>query len=285
MRFLAKTASVLALATSLAVIVPSPSHAQATINAMKVAQSGPLLDPEATSWKSARDVDVALQPQTVTAPMNPAPAVKQIRVRAIHNDKWLALRIQWRDLTRNDELLSDTFGDQVAVEFPINGAADALPTPMMGNDGGRVNILQWRAALQRDLQQGPPTVRRLYPNAQDDVYPDQILTAADSLPYQGAIAVDNAVSRAHFSPVLDQVAEGWGTLTVKQQQRADGRGSWRNGQWTVVIALPMSADGPDSPGFIPGTKTMVAFAVWEGAHHEVGSRKSWSDWTPIEISK
>ena len=32
---------------------------------------------------------------------------------------------------------------------------------MMGHAGGQVNIMQWRAAFQRDIDQAPPTVHRL----------------------------------------------------------------------------------------------------------------------------
>ena len=274
-----------ALALMLAAVAANSAHAQEVIKAAKVAQLRAPLDPDAAIWKSARDVRVTMQPQIVTVPMNPEPAIVQIHVRAMHNGKWLALRLQWKDPTRSDVLTSDTFGDQAAIEFPIEGTADTLPTPMMGNAGGRVNILQWRAALQRDLLVGEPTIRTLYPNALVDVYPDQILTAISARPYQGAMALDNPISRAHASPVLDQVAEGWGTLTIKLHQQGDGRGVWRDGQWTVVIALPMNSQSADSPKLAPGTKTVVAFAVWEGGRREVGSRKSWSDWTPVELSK
>ncbi len=285
MRILNKSFLVGALALALTTAAPGSVRAQETIKAVKVAQLRPPLDPEAAIWKSARDVRVTMQPQTVTVPMNADPAVAQIRVRAIHNGKWLALRMQWKDPSRSDVLTSDAFGDQVAVEFPLESATDTLPTPMMGNAGGRVNILQWRAALQRDLLVGEPSIRTLYPNALVDVYPDQILTATSARPYQGAVALDNPVSRARATPVLDQVAEGWGTLTVKSQQQSDGRGVWRDGQWTVVITLPMNSQSPDSPKLTSALKTVVAFAVWEGGHREVGSRKSWSDWTPIELAK
>jgi len=41
-----------------------------------------------------------------------------------------------------------------------------------------------------------------------DLYPDQVLQATDARPYQGALGMDNPVSRPKQSPVLDQMAEG-----------------------------------------------------------------------------
>lgn len=274
----------LALAAA-AVAAAHPVQAQAELGAVRVAQAGPILDPDAGFWKSAKEVSVAMLPQTAAAPLNPDPAIKELRVRAVHNGQWLALRLQWKDPTKNDVMLTDQFGDQVAVELPIELKKDALPNPMMGNKGGRVNILQWRAPFQRDVTEGEPEVRKLYPNALVDVYPDQVLRATDARPYAGALGVDNPISRPRLSPVLDQMAEGWGTMTVKPEQEADGKGVWENGAWRVVITLPMATGSANSPRLAPGTKTFVAFAVWDGGQREVGGRKAWSSWMPLGLAK
>ncbi len=285
MRLFSRTVARVSLALGTALVVPAAFGADTVLHASRVASTIPLIDPAAPVWSKAREVAVVLQPQSVVVPMNPEPAVTQIQVRAVHNGKLLAVRINWKDATRSETVLSDTFGDQVAVEFPIRADPADLPSPMMGNAGAPVNILQWRAALQHDLDYGDPSVRTLYSNAEVDVYPDQLLPAAVARPYQGAMAVDNPVSRPMRTPVLDQVAEGWGTLTTKAQSRAEGRGVWHNGVWSVVITLPLASTSQDAPNLRPGQKTSVAFAVWEGGHREVGSRKSWSDWTAIELAK
>jgi DMSO reductase family type II enzyme heme b subunit len=261
------------------------AFAQAPLRAARFAQPGPLVDANAAVWKTAREVTVAMLPQVVTTPTNPSAAVNQLKVRAAHNGQWLAIRMEWSDKTRNDRMLTDQFGDQVAIEFPVEMKDGAMPNPMMGNKGGRVNILQWRAPFQRDMDDGEPTIHTLYPNALVDLYPDQVLRATDARPYSGALGVDNPVSRPKASPVLDQMSEGWGTMTVKPEQHADGRGTWDNGVWRVVITLPLSSGDANSPRLAPGGKSFVAFAVWDGANKEVGSRKSWSSWVPIEIAR
>jgi DMSO reductase family type II enzyme heme b subunit len=262
--------------------VAGPAWAQAPLSVARVRGAGPVTDPAAVLWRQARPVKVAMQPQAVTLPNNPKPAIAEVIVRAVHNGGWIAFLIEWNDTTLSERVVLDNFGDQVAVELPIDIKADP-PSPMMGNPNGRVNIMQWRAAFQHDLDRGPPTVRSLYPNAWADVYPDEMLSAADARPYSGALGIENPISRGRATPVLDQMAEGWGTMTVKPDQHALGRGAWANGVWRVVITRPMVSDDVNAPRLLPGDRTVAAFAVWDGGSREVGARKAWAPWVPLVI--
>ncbi|HEY7363465.1 MAG TPA: ethylbenzene dehydrogenase-related protein [Methylomirabilota bacterium] len=257
--------------------------AQAPVTAGRIAGAGPIEDPLAATWKQARPVKVTMLAQTVTLPHKPDPAIKELTVRALHNGGWIAFLIEWKDPSQSNRIVLDNFGDQVALQLPIDTKASP-PSPMMGNPGGRVNIMQWRAAFQRDLDQGPPTTRDLYPNAWTDLYPDEVLGAADARPYSGALGLENPISRGRASPVLDQMAEGWGSMTVKPDQHALGKGVYRNGAWHVVITRPMVSDDQNAPRLLPGNRTVVAFAVWEGGNQEVGARKAWSAWVPLVIA-
>lgn len=257
--------------------------AQAPVTAVRVTWTGPILDPDSLVWTRAQAVTVPLTPQVITTPQQPDAAVKELRVKVVHNGGWIAFLLEWNDPTKSDTMVLDSFGDQVAVQLPISKGAP--PSPMMGNPGGRVNIMQWRAAFQHDLEKGPPTVRSLYPYAWVDVYPDEILGVADARPYAGAIGLENPISRGVASPVLDQMAEGWGSMTAKPDQRALGKGVWRDGVWRVVITRPMVGDDPNAPVLLPGDQTVMAFAAWEGGNREVGARKSWSAWVPLLIQK
>jgi ethylbenzene dehydrogenase len=220
----------------------------------------------------------------VTLPHQPEPAVKALTVRAVHNGGWVAFLIQWKDPTRSDRVILDNFGDQVAVQLPVDIKASP-PSPMMGNPGGRVNIMQWRAAFQKDIEDGhPPTIRDLYPYSWTDYYPDEVLGATDARPYAGALGIENPISRGTATPVLDQMAEGWGSMTVKPDQHALGKGVWKDGTWSVVVTRPMVSDDVNAPRLVPGDRAVVSFAVWEGGHREVGARKAWAPWTPLVIA-
>jgi DMSO reductase family type II enzyme heme b subunit len=271
-----------ALLTGVLMLAAATAAAQAPLTAARTPGGGPIDDPLAKRWAQARPVKVGMLPQTVTLPHKPDPAVKELTVRALHNGGWVAILIEWKDPSRSDRIVLDNFGDQVAVQLPVD--AKANPSPMMGNPGGRVNIMQWRAAFQKDIDEGPPTVRDLYPNAWTDVYPDEVLGAADARPYTGALGLENPISRGRATPVLDQMAEGWGSMTVKPDQHALGRGVWKDGTWRVVITRPMISDDLNAPRLVPGGRTLVAFAVWEGGQREVGARKAWSVWVPLVLA-
>jgi hypothetical protein len=261
-----------------------PAAAQTPLVAARVPGAGPILEPGAPAWKDARPATITMLPQSVTPPHQPDPAVKSLTVRAVHNGGWVAFLIQWKDGTRSDRVILDNFGDQVAVQLPVDIKA-APPSPMMGNPGGRVNIMQWRAAFQKDIDDGhAPSIRDLYPNAWTDYYPDEVLGATDARPYAGALGIENPISRGTATPVLDQMAEGWGSMTVKPDQHALGRGLWKDGTWSVVITRPMISDDVNAPRLLPGDRAVVAFAVWEGGHREVGARKAWALWTPLVIA-
>jgi DMSO reductase family type II enzyme heme b subunit len=277
-------ASRLVPAVGALLLIASVASAQAPLTAVRVSGSGPIADPEARLWRGARPRAVAMLPQVVTAPQKPDAAIEELNVRAVHNRQWIAFLIEWKDPTRSDRVVLDTFGDQVAIQLPVDIGAPP-PSPMMGNPGGRVNIMQWRAAFQRDIDSGPPTVRDLYPHAWADVYPDEVLSATDARPYTGALGLENPISRGHASPVLDQMAEGWGTMTVKPDQHALGRGTWSAGVWRVVITRPMVSDDRNAPRLEPGARTVVGFAVWDGGNREVGARKAWAPWVPLVIAK
>ncbi len=264
-------------------LAASVAAQETSLRAVRVAGASTLVDLSASFWAEAPAVAVTMLPQVVTTPRHPVTAVKQLEVKAAHNGQWLAFLIAWADPTKDDRLVTNEFGDQVAVELPVKYDPAAPPSPMMGNAGGRVLILQWRAAFQRDLERHDHSVRDLYPYAQVDVYPDEVLRATDARPYTGALGLDNPISQPLATPVLDQMAEGWGTLTVKPEQHSDGKGLWHDGQWQVVITHPMASGSDDDPQVQPGDTSVAAFAVWDGGNAEVGARKAWSSWIPIRF--
>lgn len=275
------TFAVLALGLAL---VARPCTAE-VLQAVRVKGQAPLVDPQAAFWKQALAVKVAMLPQVITTPTNPNASITSLSVKAAHNGQWLAILLEWRDPTKNDRIVLDEFGDQVAVELPVHYRKDALPSPMMGNPGGRVNIWQWRAAFQHDIDKGEPTVQDLYPNTLVDVYPDQVLQTIDARPYMGALGLDNPISRPKQSPVLDQSAEGWGTMTVDPDQNADGKGVWKDGVWRVVITHPLVSASENHLRLRPADETVIAFAVWDGGNREVGARKAWSTWIPFRLAR
>jgi hypothetical protein len=277
-----KLTNAILLGAGLLLTATASAETDTALHARWIVDPGAMNDPRAAYWANAEAVSVAMQGQMVTTPRHLDPAVKEMKVKAAHNGHRIAFLIEWNDPTQSDRIVVDQFGDQVAVELPNQFDPEKPPSPMMGHQGARVTILQWRAAFQKDIDFGEPQIRDLYPYALIDIYPDQVLHATDARPYMGAVGLDNPISHPNRTPVLDQMAEGWGTLTVKPEQRAEAKGLWQDGRWRVVISYPFTG-GDNDPKLAMGMETVAAFAVWEGGAREAGSRKAWSNWVPLKI--
>ncbi|MBI1732893.1 MAG: hypothetical protein HYR49_09020 [Gammaproteobacteria bacterium] len=269
-----------------AMFSPMSRAADAGLAAARIPGTAPFLDPESALWRATAPFTVTMLPQVITTPNHPNPAIKSLTVRAAHNGKWLGVLVEWKDPTKSDRIVVDEFGDQVAVEFPVHYNQDELPSPMMGSPGKRVDIWQWRAAFQRDIEMGEPGIRDIYPNTLVDVYPDEVLRATDARPYMGAVGADNLISHPlSVSPIIEQSAEGFGTLTaLPGDQDTDGRGVWKDGTWRVVFTHPLTPISKNSARFVEGGGTVVAFAVWDGGNREVGARKAWAGWVPFRLA-
>jgi len=244
--------------------------APAGVSMIAVAGQGPIAD--AGAFAQAPALKVALLPQVATTPRNPAPATSSLDVRAVRNGDHAAFLLEWDDDSPDARATIDAFGDMVAVELPV--APGPPPAPFMGNKGGRVQILQWRADWQTDIDKGAVTMRELYPNAYAaDFHHEDHLPAAEAAAYRGAVSLGNPMSdRQRTSSVQDLMAEGFGSLTPRPTQAAFGAASHDGKRWHVVITRPLEARGESAASLAPGASTYVSFAVWNGSHREVGAR-------------
>ena len=249
--------------------------------AARVEGAGPMVSLDPAEWEAIAPATIPLTPQAAAVPMNLEPATSSVRVRMRHNDDHVSVLLEWDDPTRSDALVVDQFGDQIAIQYPIDHANP--PSAAMGASGQPVVIMQWRSPHGRDLTVGaPPSVPELFPNAHVDLYTADQLPEDRARPYTGAVGLGNPVSRSPENGVLIQIAEGFGSLTALPSTPAHGRGEWANGVWRVVISHPLDF----GEGFLQlraGLQSRIAFAVWEGGNNEVGSRKAWASWVPLRI--
>ena len=264
------------------------SAAEAGISSLRsdgeVAQ---ILNADARQWKKARPFTVALAPQNMTEPRNDRPSIKSLKVRSIHSDRgWIAFLLEWDDRTRDDFPRPGHFADAVALEFPLD--AKSPPAPMMGHQaGGRVEIVQWRADWQRDVLKGETKITDLYPNAVIDAPADKIYKGDDQVAFSAGRSLGNIVSQASKPRAVQALmAEGFGTLTTKATQNADGRGTGSKGRWRVVIVKARAAFADRDAAVVPSkSQGFVGFAAWDGSAGERGSRKSWAAWIPLTAGK
>lgn len=237
-------------------------------------------------FKDASEAVLALSAQPMVTPRPAKTETSELKVRAVQNGRWLALRFQWKDDGKSDSGKTGESSDAVAVQFPVR-KNDNPPPFFMGAKGDPVHILHWRAHYQAEEKLGRREMKDLYPNQNPDMYPMEFkdpgnlkgLTEEKRVVYSPAKAVGNP--QAFLKTAVDEIlAEGFGTSSVMTERESFGFGEWKDGVWVVYIARALKREKVSS--LKPPEKNFAAFAVWQGGLGEVGSRKSVTmGWIPI----
>lgn len=248
-------------------------------------------DPYGDAWRAAPFVLVPMMPQQQTMPTLDTGTIPELVVQSMHDGKDIAWRLSWADTTPDGNVDVGRFTDSVAVQFPLDPGA----SPTMGHIGGKVQIIHWKALWQKDIDTHFQDVQDLHPNFWSDLYwfaegkwPFPIPEAfKDPASLQWFVAQQAGNPLAAFSrttPVEELVAEGFGTLTHQPDSASVARGVHKDGRWAVVIRRPLKTDDPLDAVLTAGTPTQIGFAVWDGSKDNVGGKKHWSNWTPLEIA-
>jgi DMSO reductase family type II enzyme heme b subunit len=238
-------------------------------------------DPADDAWRALSSARVPLFAQQMTTPMLEEGTIDEVELRVMHNGREIAFLLEWQDDDVDDLEAMARFRDSVAVQLPI-GRDGGTPVTM-GAPGKPVHILHWKASWQRQVTNGPRTVRDVFPNAVNELTPEKLLGEEAARVVYPALYVGNlAAARERHSAVEELVAEGFGTLTTHDEQRAVGNGTLRDGRWRVVIRVPMKG-GRRHARVTPGAATEVAVAAWDGGPAQRGGRKHWSNWLSMFV--
>ncbi len=200
-----------------------------------------------------------------------APAVT---VKAVHNGSKVAFQFTWPDSTEDKENSLDTYRDALAVLFPLNISSGYNPSPLMGAKGEPVNVWQWRAEWQaeldgrRDLEVRQPLTEGVWISPVDRILKKQHPGESSGL--------------INTSERIEYIAEGYSTLTKQVQQDVDAKGRYGDGKYTVVFLRDLNRTDLSDAEFKSGSKTYVNVAVWNGHEGNVDGMKSLTFlWTPI----
>ena len=258
---------------------PAPTPEVVAISAVTLP-----VDPGDAVWQTAPEHVATLLLQDLVEPRLMKPSTTVVRVRALANASEIAFRLEWADGQINDLPGAGRFPDACAVQVPQEAAVNT-PDPQMGQPERPVEIAYWRADWQATVNGRDDTIQALYPNATVDHYPFDarpLEPGSDTQRqmarrYAPADAAGNRRGGLRQSAVEDLVAEGPGTLSPAPSTTSRARGVRTPAGWAVVISRRM----PD--GLAPRARTVVAFAVWEGAAKESGSRKMRTGWVGLSI--
>jgi hypothetical protein len=215
--------------------------------------------------------------------------IDSVNVRAVYDGEWIGFRLEWGDDSVDESAVKvDEFRDACAVmllNYPASGLAWR-----MGSSGEAATIVQWRAEWQYDVEKGFMDLEDKFPNISIDAYQFVgVEGVEDGKPRSSAeIAERGALWFVGFSsgniysefvrdrPVEKLLGLGPGTITSLPTQDAEGWGVWKNGKWRVVVAKKLGASDKDKGeiDIMEGNVYSVAFAIWNGAVSDRGSRKS-----------
>ena len=224
--------------------------------------SGPIPSvPEDPAWDKIPPMTLPLSGQVITRPIWPEPAARALTVRSVHNGTEIAFLLEWQDNTKNDRLTPGTFRDGVAIGLPLG---DAPAFFCMGQLDHYINIWHWKADWQSDIDRraARPAERK----------------------GEGEVRRFEVIPRRKSS-VEDLIGGGFSTLTTKEEQgRVQGKATWKDGVWHVVIRRPLASAGQDNEATLePGRLQTIAFAVWNGENKERNGQKAVAPWFQLSI--
>jgi mono/diheme cytochrome c family protein len=226
------------------------------------------IDPADPFWETMDPVRVPLNPLWPEADLIPAVAVS-----AVHDAKRVAILCTWRDpIADGAAVRVQDFQDAIALQFSMSGTTPFLG---MGDKDNPVNIWQWKAGWQQEMDGDRPDVNIVYASMHSDVY-----FQTNTL-YRTAEAANNLLSQTkHVSPIEDANARGFGTFTSQPAaaQNVKGRGIWRDSHWSVVFVREMKSRDADDVQLAVGKPAPIAFAVWDGQNRDRNGRKVVSNW-------
>lgn len=228
-------------------------------------------DPLDRAWENLDPVRVPLNP------LWPEPnQVYAVAVSALTDGKRLALLLQWRDeLPQNTAIRVQDFQDAAAVQFSLSGNYGFIG---MGDAQNPVNLWQWKAGWQAEVERGVPAMEQVYNSMHVDAYLRNFSTAADAR---------NVISQPHTSPVEDANARGFGSFTAQpmSEQNVQGKGLWHDDAWSVVFLRDLKSRQADDVKFLEGKAVPVAFAIWNGEQQDRNGRKMVSNWYQLVLDR
>ena len=202
------------------------------------------MDPDDPQWDAAAQTTYYMVPQFIGKERHFTPANDTITVKAVFNEKDVALLLEWDDRTKSipgDEMAikvtdpDEVYEDAVAIQIPaVLPKGVQKPYFGMGDPSHPVNIWQWKAGTT----ESPETI--------------------------------SLMNSTGFANIEKRDAAKAG-IEVKS--------AYSHGTWKVVMKRPRTTDEADKDlQFEEGKFIPIAFAAWDGSNNETGSKHTMTTW-------
>jgi len=223
------------------------------------------------AWAAAPEIWIPLTGQATFAPRWQTPATSEIAVRALYNDREIALRLNWNDRTA-DSLNADperALAEGWTAEHP-------WARPFAGGPEDRATLPdEVEVQVPSDLSGGLVLPHFVYGDARRSVDIWRWSAANEGPRPTGPAEIELRASGPAAGPPRPREGEDSGALEVES--------SFDDGRWTVEFRRPLAAGGEAS--WRPGNEIPIAFHVRDGANGETGLRMAISSWYYLQIEE
>jgi len=239
--------------------------------------------PDDALWGSVPEVQIPLMPLWWREGY-----VDVVRVKAVHDGRRIAFRLEWNDPTRDVGGIRQTaFPDAAAIE--LTAAADP-PLFAMGAPQEVVSIWHWKALWDED-RKSFQDVAQAFPNMTSDAYFGSTRgwrsDPLEDKTFLPALGLNNPVARSRPTSVEKAAAAGLGSYTAlaPTAQNVEGTSHWKDGVWRVSLVRELKATSTNDVAFRPGQKVSAAFAIWDGSAGERNGQKTVSIWNTVILEQ
>ncbi|HEM46536.1 MAG TPA: c-type cytochrome, partial [Alphaproteobacteria bacterium] len=211
--------------------------------------------PDDEAWAEARPAFVPMAGQVIHTPRNFAPTVDGLWVRAVHDGRRIALRLEWGDPSDSPDSTWNEWQEKIVGALYADGADLSPDAPMP--DGLAVQF----PAMQ------PEGAKRPY-----------FLMGSTGDPV-------NLWMWGSRDGAGEAQGRGLGSMTPLSGGDLSASGAWNEGHWEVVLSRSIEAGAEGSISLSEGVVTPVAFFAWDGSSAETPDRGSVSSWIYLYLEE
>ena len=240
-----------------------------------------LLDPSSRLWNKTASYSIPISRLWQSENVN----YQMVEVQAIYNSKYIAIKLEWDDITSDQSLYRvQNFQDAAAIQFSIDGKMDFHG---MGSREHPTDIWFWKSEWQMQQNQNIESdIELTYPNRVSDSnvehYPDEINETA----FLSGVNAENINSKKNRDTSVENIiAAGPHTVTTNPEnlQRVKGKGQWNGKKWEVVFLREIVAASAQEMQFKKNDIIPIGFAIWDGSENDRNGQKMVSTWYKLEL--
>ena len=249
------------------------------------------MEPDDSQWAQVEPVFVPLTPLWWRNDR-----VEGVQVKAIHNEKQIAIHLEWEDETEDSSTVApQSFSDGAALQFSNEVSP---PVFAMGSMDSPVTLWHWKASWEKEKTSWED-IETKYPHTATDFYEAQtdyefgapfetkdFKTKTHDPLYATGRGAGNPLSDPERQSVGEEArATGIGSLTTMKPsiEKVDVKSIYQNGRWHVTFVRDLKVTDSDQLVFKPGSPISIAFAVWDGAKGDRNGQKMVSFWNEMKF--